>query len=60
MSDIDDKIYEALNAEDKEVMEAYREELGLFGFIRESFRGKLKVPVIAVFLFILIFAVIVV
>ncbi len=58
MSDIDEKILEALNDEDKEVMDAYGEELGLFGLIRESFRGKLKVPVIAVFLFIIIFAVI--
>lgn len=60
MSDIDDKILEALNAEDKEVMDSYGEEPGLFGLIAESFRGKLKVAVIAVFLFILIFAVILV
>ncbi len=60
MSDIDDKILEALNAEDKEVMDSYGEELGLFGLVAESFRGKLKAVIIAVFLFMLIFAVILV
>lgn len=60
MSDIDDKILEPLNAEDKEVMDVYGKELGLFGLIAESFRGKLKCTVIAVFLFILIFAAILV
>ena len=60
MSDINDKILEALNEEDKEVMDRYGEELGLFGLIAESFRGKLKIPVIAVFLFMVIFAVILV
>jgi hypothetical protein len=60
MSDIDDKILEALNAEDKEVMGSYGRELGLFGLVAESFKGKLRTAVIAVFLFILIFAVILV
>jgi hypothetical protein len=60
MSDIDDKILEALNAEDKVVMDSYGEELGLFDLIRESFRGKLKAVVIPVFLFMLVFAVILV
>ena len=60
MSDIDDKILETLSAEDKEVMKSYGEELGLFGLIKESFTGKLKIAVIAVFLFILVFAVILV
>ena len=35
MSDIDDKILEALNDEDKEVMDRYGEELGLFGLIAD-------------------------
>lgn len=56
MSAIDDKILESFNAEDKEVMHSCGEELGLFGLVAESFRGKLKVAVIAVFFFMLIFA----
>ena len=60
MSDIDDKILEALNAEDKEVMDVYDEELGLFDRVVQSFRGKLRAAVIMVFLFILIFAAILV
>ena len=60
MSDIDDKILEVLDSEDKDVMDSYGQELGFFGLIAESFRGKLKTIVITVFLFILIFAVILV
>ncbi len=60
MSAIDDKIRESLNSEDKEVMESYGKELGFFGLIAESFRGKLKAMVITVFLLVLIFAVILV
>ena len=56
MSDIDKKILEALSAEDKEVMDSYGKELGLFGLMKESFRGKLKAMVIPVFLFMLMFA----
>jgi len=56
MNDINDKILEALKNEDKQVMDDYGEELGLFGLITESFRGKLKVMVIAVFIFMLAFA----
>ncbi|MBN2317538.1 MAG: hypothetical protein JXR49_00585 [Acidobacteria bacterium] len=41
-------------------MNVYGKEPGLFGLIAESFRGKLKSLVIVVFLFILIFAVILV
>lgn len=55
MNDLDEKILETLKNEDKEVMESYGEELGLFGLIAESFRGKMKVPVIAVFVFMLVF-----
>ena len=58
MGAIDDKILELLNSEDMQVIESYGKEPGLFGLIAESFRGKLKAMVFAVFLFILIFAVI--
>jgi hypothetical protein len=60
MSDIDDKILEAFNSDDKEVMDAYGEELGLVGLVVQSFKGKLRTAVIMVFLFILIFGVILV
>lgn len=60
MSDIDDKILEALNNEDKEIMNSYGKELGPFGLIAESFRGKYKALVIWLFIVILIFAVILV
>lgn len=60
MSDIDEKILEALNNEDKEVMDSYGEELGLFELMAESFRGKMKVVVIPVFVFMLTFAAILV
>ena len=53
MNDIDDKILEALSAEDQEVMANYGKELGLFGLIVESFRGKLGLMRIAVIIVIL-------
>jgi phosphoglycerol transferase MdoB-like AlkP superfamily enzyme len=58
MSAIDDKILETLNSEDRKILDSYGKELGLFDLISESFRGKLKALVIAVFLLVLIFAVI--
>jgi hypothetical protein len=60
MSNIDDKILEALSAEDKEVMASYGKELGLFGLMAESFRGKLGVATIAVFIMMLAFALVLV
>ena len=57
MNTIDDKILEALNSEDKEVMDSYGKEIGLIGLVAESFRGPLKGIVILVFIFLLIFAV---
>ena len=58
MNNIDKKILEALNSEDKEVMNSYGEELGFWGLIGESFRGKMKGVVLTVFIFLLLFAVI--
>ena len=57
MSIIDEKILESLSGEDRDILESYGNELGLFGLIAESFRGKLKAYVIAIFLLISIFAV---
>jgi len=59
MNDIDDKILEALNAEDQEVMESYG-ELSFWGLILESFRSPLKSIVFAVIFFVLCFAVVLV
>jgi len=56
MNDIDDKILEALGAEDKEIMANYNKELGLFGLMAESFKGKLGAWMILVFIMILVFA----
>jgi len=58
MQEIDTKIRETLYTEDKDVLDKYGRELGLFGLIAESFRAKFKAMVIAVFFLILIFAVI--
>ena len=58
MNNIDEKILEALNSEDKKVMDDYGEELGFWGLIGESFRGKMKGVVFTVLLFLLLFAVI--
>jgi len=60
MHKIDEKILEALNSEDKEVINIYVEELGFFGLVAESFRGKLKAIVFTVIVLVLIFAVILV
>ena len=60
MSDIDDKILEALSTEDQEVMANYGKELGLFGLIAESFRGKLGATMIILFIMIVAFAVVLV
>ena len=57
MSDIDEKILDALNNEDREAMDSYGEELGPFGLIRESFRGVFRAVVIMVFVLVVIFAV---
>ncbi len=57
MRNIDDEILKSLNAQEREIMESYGKELGLFGLIAESFRGKLQTMVFVVFLLILIFAV---
>ena len=56
MNDIDDKILEALGAEDKEIMANYNKELGLFGLMVESFKGKLGGWMIIIFIMILVFA----
>ena len=58
MSAIDEKILESWESEEREILEKYGKELGFFGLIAESFRGKMKPIVCAVFLLALIFAVI--
>lgn len=40
MSDIDRKIFEALKAETDATMKGYERELGFFGLMAESFRGR--------------------
>ena len=55
MNNIDDKILEALNSEDKEMMDSYGKELGFWGLMGESFRGKMKGMVFTVLLLILLF-----
>ncbi|MEJ2244839.1 MAG: hypothetical protein P8Y80_01950 [Acidobacteriota bacterium] len=60
MNDIDEKTLEALNNEDKKVMDSFGEEPGLFDLIAESFRGKMKAVVIPCFVFMLAFAVLLV
>lgn len=57
MNDIDSKIFEALNSEDKEILDSYGAELGLFELMAQSFRGKMKAVVIPAFVFMLVFAV---
>jgi uncharacterized membrane protein len=42
MSDIDKKILEALKAETDATMRGYEHELGLFGLIVESFKGRFR------------------
>ena len=58
MGAIDDKILETLNDEDKKILNSCGQELGMFGLIAESFRGKLKAIVFTVIALVLIFAVI--
>ena len=60
MSAIEDKILETLNSEDRQILDSCGQELGLFGLIAESFKGKLKAMVFTVFFLVLIFAVILV
>ena len=60
MHTIDDKIAEIMDGEARETMDIYGKELGLFGLIAESFRGKLRSLVMGIFLFILVFAVLLV
>jgi len=60
MSALDDKIAETLNNGDRHILESCGRELGFFGLIGESFRGTFSGIVIAMFLFILAFAVILV
>lgn len=54
MSDIDESILEALNNEDKQAMDNFGEEMGLFQLMAESFRGKMKAVVIPVFIFMIV------
>lgn len=56
MHTIDDKIAEVMDGEAREMMDIYGKELGLFGLIAESFRGKLRFLVMLIFLFIMVFA----
>jgi hypothetical protein len=60
MPTLDDKIAETMDGEAREMMDNYGKELGLFGLIAESFRGKLKFLVMMVFLLVLVFAVLLV
>ncbi len=55
MSEIDDKILAAIRQETEESLDDYKDELGLFGLVNESFKGKLRWVVITAFLLILIF-----
>jgi hypothetical protein len=49
MSDLDRKILEAIKAETDATMKTYERELGLFGLIAESFKGKFRWMVIGAF-----------
>jgi hypothetical protein len=60
MGSIDEKIAETLESEEREILDFYGKELGLFGLMAESLRGKLKFLVWTVFLFVLVFAVLLV
>lgn len=55
MTDIDDKILQAIREETEESLGQYSEELGLFGLVRESFRGAFGWVVIVAFLLVFIF-----
>jgi len=55
MNDIDDKILAAIRAETEESLDEYKEELGLFGLVSESFRGAFRWLVLIAFALILLF-----
>jgi len=55
MNNIDEKILNAITQNHDESNTNYQKELGLFGLIRESFKGSHKWVVVAVFLLIFIF-----
>lgn len=55
MNDIDDKILDAIRTETEESLDEYKDELGLFGLVGESFKGALRWIVFAAFALILIF-----
>lgn len=56
MSAIDDKIAETLDSEDRDILEHYGKELGFFGLVAESFRGKSQDTTVVIILLILLFA----
>jgi hypothetical protein len=60
MTSIDEKILETLNNDDRETLESYGRELGIFGLIAESFRGKTRILTLGFFLLVLVFAVVLV
>ena len=55
MNDIDDKILDAIRTETEESLDDYKDELGLFGLVGESFKGALRWIVFIAFALILIF-----
>ncbi|MEL7187566.1 MAG: DUF6768 family protein [Pseudomonadota bacterium] len=55
MNEIDDKILAAIRTETEESLDDYKEELGLFGLVNESFKGKLRWVVFTAFALILAF-----
>ena len=55
MTNLDDKILQAITTDNEQEFENYSKELGLFGLIRESFKGSHKWIVVIASLLILIF-----
>ncbi len=55
MNDLDDKILAAIRAETEESLDEYKDELGLFGLVGESFKGALRWVVFIAFALILVF-----
>lgn len=55
MNEIDDKILEAIRTETEESLDEYKDELGLFALVNESFKGALRWVVFIAFALILIF-----
>ena len=55
MNDIDDKILAAIRDETEQSLSEYSEELGLFGLVRESFKGALGWVVVLSFVLIFVF-----